>query len=199
MDLKVVVAAVIALGLAGAFILSNSTVGNLIAAAGDKMSFQEFTNISFILESSRHEIIFENQKDLSITIEGRTSGMIGDGEFDAGSVSLEGFNGRGNVSDVIILNGSVRKMQLSDASISFREKSYQSSSDFSSAVFDSMSLKELKLENITGILRQGGTEIKFSSTIIMEEVSGRFSFGRGLKIEGRAKKISIPKAGIRIE
>ncbi|MBI2579557.1 MAG: hypothetical protein HYW27_01510 [Candidatus Aenigmarchaeota archaeon] len=199
--INLIVAAVITAGLLGAFLLSNSTVGNLIGNVAD-LGIQEMKNVSFTLSVDRHgEISFEKQKNLSIEITGRMQGVVGDGEFESGSgASLRGFSGRGRISDMVVLNGTVDKIEISDASLSFKAKKFDASSEFSSASVENLFLAGLRLENVTGSLNQGGTEIKFSSTtVILEGAGGKFTFGNGLVIDGRAKKVSIPTSGIRIE
>ncbi len=209
LDVKLIIAAVITTGLVGAFLFFNPTVNSITGKISGKIPFlqgaasptQELNDVSFVLDADTYgNVVFEGQKQLHAEIKGATQGNVGGGPFDSeNGVSLSGFSGRVSVNDVLALNGTVDMMSLSGASITFGGKAYNSASEFSFASFENLTAKQLMLENVTGSLKQSGTEIRFSKTsVLIEGVSGRFTFGGGIGIDGHASRISIPKSGISI-
>jgi len=207
LDVKLVIAAIITIGLAWTFLFSNPTVDSITGKISGKIPFlqsggaptQELNDVSFVLNADSYgNMVFEGQKQLRAEIKGATNGNIGGGPFDSDEgISLSGFSGRVSVGGDLAMNGTVEKVMLSGASITFGGKAYGSVSSFSLASIENLTLHQLTLENVTGSLRQNGTEISFSKTnVLIEGVSGRFTFGGGIGIDGYASRISIPKAGI---
>ncbi|MDI6721657.1 MAG: hypothetical protein QMD85_04660 [Candidatus Aenigmarchaeota archaeon] len=200
LGIKLIIAAIITAGLLGAFLLTNPTVGNFAGKIGG--SVEEIKNVPFTLQTNHYdEFGFDKQKKLNIVISGKTSGNIGDVSFSTEKeVSIKGFSGKGSVArNAITLNGSIDRIELPDISMSFRQKKYDSYSEFSSVYIENLELSGLELANATGILNQSGVEIKFSNmAIAIEGVEGKFSLGKGLEIDGFAKKVFLPKTGVRI-
>ncbi len=208
-DLKLIVAGIVTMGLAGTFLLSNATVGNLIGDFRDKVDIglwpkaeqpaEEVGNIQFVLSVDKHGIIDFSGEGIMIDISGATHGDVAGGLFTTDSVSLSGFSGRGSIEGSLVLNGSAETIRLSGASLSFPGKSYNSYSDFSSATVDNLFISRLELNDVSGTLEKDGSQVRFSSAdVSLENVRGRFSFNGGLTIDGNASKISIPSSGIRI-
>src|SRR3989344_6797661 len=204
-DIKMIIAAIITAGLAGTFLITNVTVGNLVGDFGGKIDIwpkaqQEQDTMDFTLFVENYNKMSFSGDDLRVEINGVTKGNVGGGDFDVDKIiMLSGFRGKGTISDVMELNGSVKKFQLSGASIKFSDKPYNSESKFSSALIDNLFFAKLQLDNVTGTLTKEGSKITFSSAdVTLENVRGKFSFDGGLKIEGLVKSITIPSYGIKI-
>ena len=208
-DLKLIVAGIVTAGLAGTFLLSNATVGNLVGDFREKVDIglwpkaqqteEAARSIQFVLSVDKHDIMDFSGEGLQIEISGATQGDVAGGSFTTDSVSLSGFNGKGSIDESLTLNGSAETIKLSDASVSFPGKSYNSNSEFSSATIDNLFINQLELKGVTGTLEKDGSQVRFSSAdVSLKNVRGKFSFGGGLRIDGAASMISIPSSGIRI-
>ena len=128
---------------------------------------------------------------------------IGGGTIESGSsIALRGFKGSVKIHESTAeIDGIASSMEAGDASISYGGQSVKGSVAFSALKVTNVTMRYFNVNASSGTLKAGGTEIAVDGKIVtVVAPHADYSFGSGfLLVIGKARRIEVPDAGIRIE
>lgn len=219
-DWKIIVTLLVVLGVLAVFVGSAPVVSDFFSEVGGKFaglfpgdaadaSQNGDNEFSLVLYDSG-EVVFRSAGS-NVIINQSSDAVLDKGSVKFYSASLSGFAGSGSVSldstlrspafMVLQLNGSADVLQ-SESSRFEKSKIFISTNEVSSSDYFSagnVSIESLAQDNARGELILNGSITKFSGRLEMKSVSGKMFFSNGaLQIEGKAKSMSVPGAGIKI-
>ncbi len=201
-DWKLIVTLLIVFSILLAVLGADSSVGkffgNIFGKIGVETKSEDnaIRNVSFSLSAGNYARISFSSSDARFVIDPKNfSAAIESATAEAKTrVEIGGFKGSGSVDgNNLAIEGSLGRIGLSGTSINYAKGSIKASAVFDRIVMENIAVDEIMLSN--GTLAVNGNEIKFSD-IIITSPKGRFTFDKGLKIEGIASRISIPSARI---
>ncbi len=200
-DWKIIVTVFITLGLLVVFLSTSPQMGNFIDALKGKLTDiipeqNIVRNISFSLAADAANVT-GNAKEVNIELAtGSFSAQLKDINVSSrGTVRIMGFSGFLSADRKLTIDGTFKKLVLSDTSISPSQGSIKSEVTYDKLVIDNLALKELAVQK--GKLTINNVTTNTESEIILSYPMGRFEFaGDGLIISGSANRISIPAAKI---
>jgi len=198
---KIVATIFITLGILVVFLATSPQLGNFFDSLKERIpnllpEEQIDRNISFSLNASVTNLAGEAK---SVNIELRTdnfSAQLKDVIANSrGRIRILGFSGSFSAENgSLVLDGSFKKVELEETTLTLPQGSLKSSSVFESLVIDNLAMKELVVPN--GKLIVNSVETYSSNEIRIFSPLGRFELEYGLRVIGRANKISIPEAKI---
>ncbi len=167
----------------------------------DVIETEETRNVQFSIFLGRYDkIAYDSSRMVNISINAkRFETKIANVDVNATGKDISITNYRGKIEingKNITLDGRFEALLLPGVA-SFPSSTIAISTEFNTAKLDNFGPKELVM-NTTGLLVVGSSENRFNGTIKIESALGTFNLGNNLTISGRAKKISIPGAGISI-
>ena len=104
----------------------------------------------------------------------------------SGHISLSGIDLRGIADEISFGSHKMEDVRIEISSMSME------------VAMANISFKEIVLEDAQGELLLSGSLTKFSGAVDMQSVSGSLLMTDMLELEGAAKSIAIPDAGIKI-
>ncbi len=198
---KLIVTVIILLGIVALVTSTQTSVQDFFSSVTDRLfsiiGSSEERNISFSLVAEYSNISFKDSANITIEpilfsadiryINIRTSDTI-----------AMDFSGSGEIyGNSLRLDGVTDNIEIANSSIALNKASVISNCTFNSLVIEGLELKELLLTD--GSLIVKGTETRFSDSIEIYNLEGRFEFSDKLKIEGLASRIAIPEADMVID
>lgn len=199
-DWKLIVTLMIVFSILLVILGADSSVGkffgNIFGKIGVENADNAVRNVSFSLSADDYAKISFSSSDARFVIDPKNfSAAIESAAAEAKTrVEISGFRGSGSVDgNSLAIEGSLDRIDLSGTSINYARGSIKASAVFDRIVMENIAVDEIMLSN--GTLAVNGNEIKFSD-IVITSPKGRFTFDKGLKIEGIASRISIPSARI---
>lgn len=198
---KIVATIFITLGILVAFLSTSPQLGNFFDVLREKIysivpEQQVERNISFLLVTDAANITAQ-AKDVNIEVRTNNfTAQLKDVSINSkGTVKILGFSGLLSVANRnLALDGSFKKVEVEDTTITFPQGTIKSQSTWESMVVDNLAMKELVVPK--GKLTVNNVETDSASEIRISSPLGKFEFDSQLQVTGKANKISIPEAKI---
>ena len=160
------------------------------------MSTEE-RNISFSLVAEYSNISFKDSVNITIEPILFSANIRYMNIRTSDTISMD-FSGSGEIyENSLRLDGVSNNIEIANSSIALNEASVISNCTFNTLLIEGLVLDELLLTD--GSLTVKGTETRFSDSIAIYNLEGRFEFSDKLRIEGQASRISIPEADMVID
>ncbi|MFH0832352.1 MAG: hypothetical protein V1900_01355 [Candidatus Aenigmatarchaeota archaeon] len=202
---KIIATIVIVFGVIILVLSSNPAVSSFFQQVNEKITnvlgyeFDVNRNVSFSLILNRYVDASFYGKGLVLDITPKTlTGEINGMKIDTNKgIKLIGFNGSGSISgNNLTLDGKFEKLT---SEMLIESGSIKISTAFENLTVENLALKEIKVK-ASGYLDAGEIKTKLSDTMIeLYYPSGKFEFyNNQLRINGLAKKISIPEIKLEI-
>ncbi|MBI4018795.1 MAG: hypothetical protein HY364_00910 [Candidatus Aenigmarchaeota archaeon] len=128
---------------------------------------------------------------------------IGGGTIESGShILLRGFKGNVKIHEnTAYIDGIASAVEVGDASINYAGRSVKGTVGFSALKVTNVTSRSFDLNTSSGMLNAGDTEITIDGKIVtIVAPHADYSFETGsLRVAGKARRIEVPDAGLRIE
>ncbi len=207
-DWKIVVTLLVVLGILAVFASSAPPVSIFFDQIANKLSdaagiigigWGEKGTIDFSLELEQFGGLEFEASNSTITLEGLGQANFGESAVAFRGVSISGFTGSGSFSEKFVLKGFASSV-ADNSGFKLQDIRFNLSAgpdSFNATNF--IMIKNLVFENAQGHIILNNSFTRFQGRLEMRSVSSSLLFEKGvLKIEGKAKYISIPNAGIRL-
>lgn len=209
-NMKVAATIFITLAILVAILSASPQLGGFFQSTKDKIT--DFLspaenierNISFsltIVSGIKNITITSDAKDVNLNL--RTSNFtaqVKDANIvSKGRIQILGFSGSLSVNNRSIeLDGSSKKVELEDTTVTFPQGAIKSKSLYDSLVIENLSIKEFIVPEGGGLTVDRKSGIVTDKEIKISHLLGKFEFTQRLEVSGKAAKISIPEAKISI-
>ena len=201
---RIFVAIIIALAIIAVILSSNPQVSEFFSNIFGKFSFEqeeEKRNIKFtLLLDSYEKISYISSRPVNISMSAKQfETTIGEAFVNVTEkdVSVTNYKGKIEINGSNVdLEGSFEGLLIPGIA-SFSGGNIGVLTEFNNLQLENFGPKKLSI-NTTGTLVIGSSESRFNGTINIDSAIGNFTFGDKLNMIGKAKKISIPSAGISI-
>jgi len=198
---KIVATIFITLGILVAFLSTSPQLGNFFDALREKLysivpEQKVERNISFSLAADATNISAQ-ARDINIRLETNnfTAQLKDVSVSSKGRIRILGFFGLLSInSRNLALDGSFKKVELEDTTLTLPQGTIKSQSAFASLAIDNLAMKELVVPK--GKLTVNNVETDSANEIRIFSPLGRFEVDSKLQVTGKANKISIPEAKI---
>ncbi|GEM_PF-5692204 len=205
-DWKIVVTLLVVLGVLAVFAGSAPGVTSFFGEVGEKFSGLLPWGAADAPQKgdSEFSLVLESYADVQLQASGSTIALTGDADadIDNGNIRLHdpkisGFKGSVSLSSILVLNGTADSVEFGSSRLG--KTKLDMSSSPAGLTISNVSIHSIEQDNARGELILNGSITKFSGRLELKSIRGKMFFANGtLQIEGTAKSISVPGAGIKI-
>lgn len=201
-DWKIVVTLLVVLAIFLVVLGSRPEISSFLGAVGERVSAvlpmsSEDAGSEFSLLLAPPAAVDFTAENSALQLSGQAEANVGSGTVSFSSASIRGFRGNGHVSENVSLSGSAASMAFDSSRLESVQLGLSSPlAEFSAR---NVSIADISADDAQGELALNSSVVKFSGKLGVRGIKGSIFLRNGsLEIEGTARSISVPGAGVRI-